>query len=133
MSDTAFFKALGTGRFMPTEACVGPWSRDSLHGGPPIALLARALRLHPGDPALMLARITAEFLGPVPLAECEVVVEVIRPGKRIELLRAEYRVQGRAVLSAQAWRLQKAPGSSPTVSAAFDPPPLPDRETTEFF
>lgn len=133
MSDTAFFKALGTGRFMPTEACVGPWSRDSLHGGPPIALLARALRLHPGDPALMLARITVEFLGPVPLAECEVAVEVIRPGKRIELLRAEYRVQGRAVLSAQAWRLQKAPGSSPTVSAAFDPPPLPDQETTEFF
>ncbi len=133
MTDTAFFQALGSGRFMPQEACVGPWNRDSLHGGPPIALLGRALRMYPGDPALMLARITVEFLGPVPRAECELSVEVIRPGRRIELLRAEYRVQGRAVLSAQAWRLQQAAGSSPPVAPPFEPPPLPLTETTEFF
>lgn len=131
--DTAFFQELGPGRFMPNEACVGPWNRESLHGGPPIALLTRALRLHPGDPALMLARVTVEFLGPVPLAECEIAVEVVRPGKRIELLKAEYRVQGRAVLSAQAWRLLRAPGASPQVPQHFNPPPLPEHETTEFF
>lgn len=131
--DRAFFEEIGPGRFMPTESCVGPWSRDSLHGGPPIALLGRALRLHPDDASLMLARITVEFLGPVPLAECQVSVEVVRPGKRIELLRAEYRVQGRVVLSAQAWRLQRAQGASPARPQAFEVPPIPDHETTEFF
>ena len=135
----AFFEALGADsargaqRFRPTTACIGPWSAESLHGGPPIALLGRALRLHPGDASMMLARITVEFLGPVPLADCEVAVEVVRPGKRIELLRAEYRVQGRGVLSAQAWRLQQAPGSSPARPPVFEVPPIPEIETTEFF
>ena len=131
--DRAFFEEIGPGRFMPSESCVGPWSRDSLHGGPPIALLGRALRLHPGDASLMLARITVEFLGPVPLAECELSVEVVRPGKRIELLRAEYRAQGRVVLSAQAWRLQRAPDASPALPQRFEVPSLPVHETTEFF
>ena len=131
--DTAFFAELAPGRFMPQEACVGPWSRDALHGGPPIALLGRAIRRYPGDPSLMLSRITVEFLGPVPLAECELSVEVVRPGKRIELLRAEYRAQGRLVLSAQAWRLQAQPGICPEVSASGSAPPMPQHETTEFF
>lgn len=131
--DTAFFESLGENRYRPASACIGPWSADSLHGGPPIALLGRALRLHPGDPALRLARITVEFLGPVPRADCEIAVEVLRPGKRIELLRAEYRVRGRAVLSAQAWRLQAAPGASPLRAQAFEVPPMPAQETTEFF
>ncbi len=81
----------------------------------------------------MLARLTVDFLGPVPRADCEITVEVVRPGKRIELLRADYRVQGRVVLSAQAWRLQRAPGASPEVAQPFECPDLPEHETTEFF
>lgn len=80
-----------------------------------------------------LARLTVEFLGPVPLDECEVVVRVLRPGKRVELLQGEYRVGGRPVLTAQAWRMQREPGICPPVPDPWVPPPLPAEETTRFF
>jgi hypothetical protein len=63
--------------------------------GPPIALLARALRRHPGEPGLEIARLTVEILGPIPVAACEIAVRVLRPGRRIELLQGELRVAGR--------------------------------------
>jgi len=129
----AFFLPLSETVFQPTEATVGPWARDLQHGGPPIALLARALRRHPGEPGLEIARLTVEILGPIPVAACEIAVRVLRPGRRIELLQGELRVAGRPVLLAQAWRLAREPGSSPPVPEAFTPPPLPAPETTEFF
>jgi acyl-coenzyme A thioesterase PaaI-like protein len=129
----AFFLPLAPGRWQPTEATVGPWARDLQHGGPPIALLARAMRLHPGGADLAIARLTVEFLGPVPLAPCQIAVRVLRPGRRIELLEADLSVDGKAVLLARAWRLERLPGSSPPVPDPFVVPAIPDVETTEFF
>lgn len=129
----AFFQPVGVLTWQPTEATVGPWSRELQHGGPPIALLARAMRLHPGDEDLTIARLTVEFLGPVPVAPCSVAVRVLRPGRRIELLQGELSVGGKPVLLAHAWRLQRAVGSSPAIPDPFVPPPLPELETTEFF
>ena len=60
----ALFEALGDERFLPGDAARGPWSQDSLHGGPVAALLAGAAEtlldgLHP-------ARVTVELLRPAP-------------------------------------------------------------------
>jgi hypothetical protein len=35
-------------RFVPTVLCRGPWSADAQHGGPPAALLARAVERFAG-------------------------------------------------------------------------------------
>jgi acyl-CoA thioesterase len=121
------------GRYLPTEATVGPWSPQHQHGGPPIALLADAICRHPSVVPMDLARLTVEFMGPVPLDPCEVQVQVLRPGKRVELLQAQYRVQGKVVLSAQAWRLQREAGICPAVTDPFVLPPMPAEECTRFF
>ena len=129
----AFYLPRGGLAFEATEATIGPWSREFQHGGPPIALLARALRLHPSEAPLQLARLTVEFLGPVPVAPCEIEVRVLRPGKRVELLQAQMTVAGRPALLAHAWRLAVQPGSSPAIPDPYRPPPLPGPQATAFF
>jgi hypothetical protein len=129
----AFFTPTGPNTWQPSEATIGAWSPGLQHGGPPIALLARALRRHPGPESLQIARLTVEFLGPVPVAPCTVAVKVLRPGKRIELLQAQMTAGGRTTLLAHAWRLERLPGSSPPVADPYVPPGLPDPQRTEFF
>ena len=73
---------------MATELAVGPWAPDALHGGAPAALLVHQILTAAPDPALRLARITYEFVRPVPLGSLSVNVELIRPGRRVTLLEA---------------------------------------------
>lgn len=135
----SFYVPLGGDRYESTKATVGPWSPDFQHGGPPCALLARAIEgwepsAHqvagaPGDetgagrgrPAgeLMLARFTAEFLGPVPVAELSVSAQVVRGGRRVQLVEAELVAGGRPVLRARGWRLRR--------DAALDLPDVNDQ------
>jgi len=98
------------------------------HGGPPTALVAHVINdRHPRDD-MRLARITAEFLGPLPRAPMSVRTRVARPGRRIELLEAIVECGGREVLSARAWRIATQPeGSVPAGVTAPEPaPPLPE-------
>ena len=124
----AFYEPLGGGRYMSTGHTSGPWDVRSQHAGPPAALLGRALEATDPRDGTMLARITFEILGPVPLAEVEVESRVLRPGKTVELLEAQLNAGGRPVMSARAWRLPftEAPGAG---DGAGPPPPRPDVET----
>ncbi|MFM8343326.1 MAG: thioesterase family protein [Betaproteobacteria bacterium] len=121
------------GRYVPTEATVGPWSAQTQHGGPPIALLSQALADHPSTVPMELGRVTVEFMGPVPLDTCDIQVQVLRPGKRVQLLQAQYSVQGKPVLTAQAWRLAREPGICPAVPDTFAVPSIPSEECQRFF
>ena len=79
--DAAYFVPDG-GRFVPTELTRGPWSRGHQHGGPPAALLARAMEMR--APELVLTRITVEYLRPVPIAPLSLTVDVLRAGRKVE-------------------------------------------------
>jgi hypothetical protein len=103
MSD-AFYEPLGEGRFRSTKHSTGPWSAQTQHLGPPSALLARALEALPAEQPMLLARLTVEILGPVPVAEVSVTAGVERPGRSVELLGAELSADGRTVARARAWR-----------------------------
>jgi hypothetical protein len=72
--------------------------------GPPSALLVRALEQLPSAAPMLLARVTVEILGPVPVAELTVTAGVERPGRAVELLGAELSAEGRPVARARAWR-----------------------------
>ncbi len=120
-----FYRRTGPGSFEATHAAIGPWAPDLLHGGPPIALLAHVMDLHAPQPDMGLARLSVEFLGAVPLAPCEIEVAITRPGRRIALLEARMRVNGRAVMLARAWRMQRQAGCAPAAPDAFTLPPLP--------
>lgn len=126
---TAFYEPLGSteeaDRFASTVHTTGPWSPLTQHLGPPSALLARAMEALPTSAAMMIARVTIEILGPVPIAELEVSAAVDRPGRSVELLSAELRADGRPVARSRAWRILRS--DSARVAADVDEPlPPPD-------
>lgn len=130
---SAFYLPLGGDRYEATESTIGPWAPGTQHGGPPGALLMHALANFPSDHGLQIARITIEILGPVPVGICDVTVERVRAGKRIELLRAQYSTGGKVCMTAHAWRTERIAGVAPRFAQPFLVPPLPDQETVGFF
>lgn len=126
----AFFTPLGDSRFQATAHTEGPWDPAYQHGGPPAALLARAIeRESPAWPATVV-RMSVDILGPVPVAEVDVRSRVVRPGRSVELVEAEMSAAGRAVVRAQAWRIRTSdldlpPLPDSTDATLDDPPPLP--------
>jgi hypothetical protein len=123
----AFYEPLGGGRFMSTGHTSGPWDVRSQHAGPPAALLGRALEATDPRPGTLLARVTYEILGPVPVAEVEVESHVLRPGRTVELLEAQLSAGGRPVMTARAWRLPVT--EAPATDGGAPPPARPRAET----
>jgi hypothetical protein len=97
------------GRFVATELSRGPWDPDAQHGGPPAALLMRSLERCETGEGLAIARVTYEFLRPVPLGELEVRASLSRPGRRVQLLDGSiHDVSGAELVRARALRVAKA-------------------------
>jgi Thioesterase-like superfamily len=74
--------------FVATKLARGPWDPNAQHGGAAAALLMRAFENLPAPPDLVIARVTYEFVRAVPLGELDVRAEVVRPGRRVQLLDA---------------------------------------------
>lgn len=108
MTDAIFERR--DGHFIATELARGPWDPNAQHGGAPAALLGGELeRLHP-RPELRIVRITYELLAPVPLGELHVQTQIVRPGKRVQLLEAALTTpDGTEVVRARALRVARAP------------------------
>ena len=107
-SPDAFFVPLGDRRFASTEHTGGPWDPTLQHGGPPAALLARTIEQEPAQWPAVVARMSVDILGPVPVDEVEVRARVLRPGRSVELLQAELDAGGRVAVRATAWRVREA-------------------------
>lgn len=104
MADS-FYVPLGDGRWQATVHTTGPWDARAQHGGPPSALLGRAMRECEPRADMMIARFTCEILRPIPVGEISVAVRVARPGRSVELLEATASAGGREVARAAAWRV----------------------------
>ena len=101
----AYYLPLGDGRFEPTDATTSPWDASAQHGGPPTALLATCLDDAFGRPAMRVARISTDFLGPVLRTALRVETRLVRPGKRVQLSEATMWAGDRAVAMARVWHL----------------------------
>jgi len=102
--------------FVPTEHARGPWDPGALHGGAPAALIASAFeRMEPGR-ELPFARLSYEFLRPVPMAPLRLVTHISRPGRRVQALAAELEAEGLTVCRASALRLVAAPEELPELA-----------------
>jgi hypothetical protein len=108
-----------------TELGLGPWYPGALHGGAPAALLMHEIAAHPAHEGLRVARITYEFVRPVPQHGLKVSVEVIRPGRRVTLLDAALQdADGVEVTRARALLVRPSEvGAGPA-----EPPPFPGPE-----
>lgn len=123
----AFFLPLGDDRWASTVHTTGPWDARFQHGGPPAALLARAVeRCAPRDDVLV-ARMTVEILGPVPVGEVEVRARMLRPGRSVELVEAVLSANGRDAARAAAWRIKRTDQEG-VASRDPQPPVLPDHQ-----
>jgi hypothetical protein len=126
----SFFIPLGEGRWRGTVHTTGPWDERFQHGGPPSALLGRAIqRCAPRDD-MIVARFTCEILGSIPVGELEVRARVARPGRSVELLEAVASAGSRDVASARAWRVLRT-DSQPVDSREAGTPALPSDAMTE--
>ena len=107
-----------------TELARGPWDPGAQHGGAAAALLMREFERLEGR-GLALARVTYEFLRPVPLGHLEVDADIVRPGKRVQLLEGAIRApNGVEVVRARALRIARADPEIPTT--ASQPPAGPE-------
>jgi hypothetical protein len=101
------------GSLVPTGHARGPWDPQALHGGAPAALIAAAFeRMQPGA-ELPFARLSFEFLRPVPLAPLALRTEISRPGRRVQALHAELLADGTPVCRASALRISATPQELP--------------------
>jgi hypothetical protein len=125
---STFFESAGPDVFIATAATAGPWSPQAQHGGPPSALVARAMELHEPDELQRLARVTVDILQPVPVGEITVRTRMVRPGRRVSLLETVLEAGGREVLHARGWRIALPGGPVPVLpdlALASAPPPVP--------
>jgi hypothetical protein len=126
VADSFFYVPLGDDRWRATVHTTGPWDTRAQHGGPPSALLGRAMqRCEPRDD-MIIARFTCEILGAIPVGEISVQARLARPGRSVELLEATASAGGREVARASAWRVRRA-ASDPVPSRLTAPAPLPDQ------
>ena len=115
-----FYEPLGGGRYSSTVHTTGPWSQKTQHLGPPSALLVREMEALPCSAPMMIARVTMEILGPVPVGVLEVSASVDRPGRSVELLSATLSADGRVAVRARAWRIARSDTRS--IAAEIDKP-----------
>lgn len=121
----AFYLPLGDDRWSSTVHTTGPWDPRFQHGGPPAALLGRAIEACAPRDDVLVARMTVEILGPVPVGEVEVRARVLRPGRSVELVEAVLRADGREAARAAAWRVRRT--AQEGIASRSEPaPPLPD-------
>ena len=84
-----FYRPDGLAGFASTPSTAGPWGPDTQHGGPPAALLTRAVESLPRpDGDRVVGRLTMELLGPVPVGPLRVEASVVRPGRTVEMCEA---------------------------------------------
>jgi len=103
---SAYFVALGDGRYRPTELASGAWQPGEIHFAPVGGLLAHAIERHRaahGTRGLLLGRLAFDILGFLALEPIEVRVETRRPGRTIELIEATASIAGRDAAVARAW------------------------------
>jgi hypothetical protein len=122
----ALYESVGGDVVRATELTRGPWDPGAQHGGAPAALLGRAVEgVDPGAD-MRVARVTMELLRPVPIGELRVETEIVRPGRRVQLVAARLWAGDTLTVQALALRIRRAQGVSPEVaSTQRAPEPLP--------
>jgi hypothetical protein len=117
----AFYLPDGEHRFLSQPDTAGPWGPDSQHGGPPAALLVRAVEDLSRDERRVVGRLTMELLGPIPVGPLSVDASVVRPGRSVEMCEATLFdvARDRSVARATVWMF---PAAESGLAARFEPP-----------
>lgn len=132
----AYFTRTGPHTFMPTRHTGGAWSESEQHISPMGGLVVHEMQAHAAaqdeqlgtSNAPAITRLSMDILGVLPLEEFDVQVEVIRPGRTVELLEAVVTSGGRPAVRVRAWRLAT---SDTQEVAGGEGPALPAPQTLQ--
>lgn len=103
----AYYVRVGTGQFVSTLHSQGAWQPGEQHLAPASGLvLAEVERRLPSDK--LVSRVSFDVLGVIHSGEFTIDVEVVRPGRSIELIEANLRHGDRTSIRARIWRLSGA-------------------------
>lgn len=92
------FVSLAGGTYRATALTRGPWHPEHQHGGPPIALVAREIeRVAAALELTHIARLTANLLRPIPIAELSIEVATDYAGRNAAHFSARLHAGGKEV------------------------------------
>lgn len=113
-------------RATATPFSAGPWDPTMQHGGAPSALVARAAEQFPAARPMRVVRMTVDLLRPVPVATLDIETEVVREGKKIQLLQIRLLADGKECVRASVLKLRDEPQDLPDHEGfrplTFEPP-----------
>lgn len=120
----AFYVRLGEYRFVSTLYSQGAWQPGEQHLAPASGLvMAEMERRLPSDK--LVSRVSFDVLGVINSGEFTIDVEVVRPGRSIELIEASMRHGNLTSVRARIWRLA-ATDTTQVQGTEWTPLPLPD-------
>lgn len=126
---SSYFERVGAHRFVPTAHARGAWAVDEQHFSPLGGLIVHEIermRTREGRAELVISRIGFDILGRNTFEEFDIHVEVIRPGRTIELVEATVVIAGRVTVSARVWLMT---GEETGIVAGGEPDTLPEPES----
>lgn len=126
--DVAAFFVPDGDRLVATAYTRGPWSREHQHGGPPAALMARAVEATADG--MLLTRMSIDFLRPVPIAPLTVHTETLRAGRRVRRVLVTLAAGQELLARGAALLVHTLKIETPLVDAGE---PLPGPDTAEPF
>jgi hypothetical protein len=105
----------------------GPWNARLQHGAAPSSLICWAVERLPSPVPMRVARLTVDLMRPVPVAPLAVETEVVREGRKIQLVSVRLLADGVEVVRASALRIRTDPREVPAIASgpAVDLP-IPD-------
>ena len=120
-------------RYETTALTRGPWDPGHQHGGPPIALVGRAIVRAAAELGMNhLARLTANLVRPVPIAPLEVEVWTDYAGRNVAHFAARLSAGGREVVRFTAVAQREAPLELPAQALPRAPKAPAELEAVAF-
>ena len=111
----------GSATYRADDATGGPWAHHLQHGGPPNALQVlaaeRCAAEETGRSDLVALRLSADFVGPVPVAQVQVSAHVVRAARTAVLVETSLVSEDRECLRGRVWLVR----SEDTSAIAPDP------------
>lgn len=102
----AYFERTGKTSFRATDHVGGAWNTEEQHIAPALGLLTHLVELDRDgrrEDDLVLGRLSFDILGTLSVGPVETAVDVLRPGRTIELVQATLAQDGRTAVILRAW------------------------------
>jgi len=129
----SFYVQVDDDVYESTENTAGPWEASSQHGGPPAALIGRAIERLGQRTDVQVARVTFEILRSIPVAPLRVDASIARSGRNVELVEATLSHEEDDLVRAMAWRFRTSDLPLPQSEAPAPKPGPDDCEPVEPF